>query len=292
MKSFFALTLPGASQITVGDYLFHLLLAVVITYFMIYVIKTSLHQFFKRTNFLEEKKEQTIESVFDNSSQYIATFIILFAAIQPLFDLKQLLVAGGVLGIVIGFGAQALISDIFTGIFLVFEKQFQKGDFVHINGENEGGTVEEIGLRVVKIRMLSGKLMFVPNGQIKKVVNGNIEVRRVFESIVVSFREDPAKIKALLEEVCEELNEKHQDSLMKDEEGLPVEAYRYQGLSSLDASPYGFKYTIVATLIDTEYIAAVREAKQLLAEKLYAAHIKMPEQQMYFELPTTKVAGF
>ena len=58
---------------------------------------------------------------------------------------------------------------------MIFEKQFQRGDFVHINGELEGGTIEELGFRVVKIRLMNGKLMTVPNGETQKVKNGNVK---------------------------------------------------------------------------------------------------------------------
>lgn len=283
LKTLKDIKLPGNEKMMLLDYLIHMVLVIAITYSIIFIIKSILHQFFLRTDFIEEKKEQTIESIFKNTSGYIAAIIIILSAIQPFFDLKQILVAGGVLGIVIGFGAQTLISDIFTGFFLLFEKQFQKGDFVHINDELEGGTVEELGFRVVKIRQLNGKLMVVPNGQIKKVVNGNINKRRIFESVVISYREDPEKIKNLLEEVCAELNEKHNEILIKDDNGEIVEEYRYNGLSSLDSNMYGYKYTIVATIIDTEYAVTVREVKQLLAQKIYDNKIKMPEQQMYYQ---------
>jgi len=283
IETFFNMNLPGVKELTVGGYLYHMLMTIVVTYGLIFIIRFLIHTFFKKTDFIEEKKEQTIESVINNTSKYLAFFIVVISAIQPFFDLREIMVAGGVLGIVIGFGAQSLIKDIFTGGFLVGERQFQIGDFVHINGESEGGTVEDLGFRVVKIRLVSGKLMFVPNGEIKKVVNGNIGKRRIFESVIVSFRESPEKMKVLLEEVCAELNEKIPEYLIKNENGEYVEAYRYHGLSSLDVSPNGYKYSIAATIIDTEYINCVQEVKQILAQKMYDENIKMAEQQVYYQ---------
>lgn len=94
---------------------------------------------------------------------------------------------------------------------MIFEKQFQRGDFVHINGEIEGGTVEDLEFRIVKIRLSNGKLMTVPNREIRKVENGNVEIRRIFRSIIVSFLENPARMEELLQEVYDELNQRYKD---------------------------------------------------------------------------------
>ena len=59
--------------------------------------------------------------------------------------------AGGIIAAVIGFGAQdKLINDIISGIFMIFEGTIKRGDFIHVNGELEGGTVEELGFRICK----------------------------------------------------------------------------------------------------------------------------------------------
>lgn len=268
----------------VVDYLLQLGYIIVITYAVFFILRMLLTQFFKRTHFIEEKQAQTIESVFKNTSNYVVFFIIVIAAIEPFIDIKNLLVAGGVIGIVIGFGAQSAIKDVLYGFFFLFEGQFKKGDFVHINGSLDGGTVEELGFRAVKIRLLNGKLMTVSNGEIREVVNGNIGKRRISESIIVSFREDPAYVQQLLEQVCVELNEKHEEYLLRDKEtNEVVEAYRVYGLSSIDASPLGFRFSIVATTTDKDYLVAVQETKYLLATTLYNERIKMPEQNVFYQ---------
>ena len=162
---------------------------------------------------------------------------------------------------------------------MIFEKQFQRGDFVHVNGEIDGGTVEEMGFRVVKIRLLNGKLMIVPNGEIRKVENGNVERRRVFESVIVSFKENPAQIEGLLGEVCDELNEKHSVYLKRDIDGEYLEPYQVHGLSSLDSSPYGYRFSIKATVNDEFYMEAAQIAKKIIAQKMYDHHISLAAQQ-------------
>lgn len=268
----------------VVDYGFSLLITILVTYAILYVIRILITQFFRRTNFISEKKEQTIESIVKNTSHYLAFFIIVLAAIRPFVDIKDILVAGGVIGIVVGLGAQKIMTDILAGFFMIFEEQFQRGDFVHINGELEGGTIEDLGFRVVKVRLLNGKLMTVPNGEIRKVENGNVEKRRIFESVIVSFKENPSRIEALLQEVCEELNEQHKEFLKKDSvTGEYVEIYQVHGLSSLDVSPLGYRFSIKATVSDDYYLEAAQQTKKRLAQKIYDAKILMPTQQVVLQ---------
>lgn len=264
----------------IKDYGISLGLTFVITYLIIFLIRFLVSQFFKRTHFINEKKEQTIETVIRNTSYYVGWFVIGISAINPFIDLKELLVAGGVIGIVIGFGAQKLIQDIIAGFFFLFEKQFQRGDFVHINGELEGGTVEDLGFRVIKIRLINGKLMTIANGEVRKVENGNAEKRRVFESVLVSFEEDPTRIEELLQLVCDTLNETQADYLKKDKTREYIEPYQLHGLSSLDANLQGFKFSIKATVNDEDYLAAAQQTKRLLAKTLFENQIKMPTQRV------------
>ncbi|MFX3622575.1 MAG: mechanosensitive ion channel family protein [Ectobacillus sp.] len=259
----------------IKTYILSLITAFLISYFGFMLIRYSLHQFFQRTSFIEEKKEQTIETVVKNTSRYATLIIVILVAVKPFIDLKQILVAGGVIGIIVGFGAQSAIRDFLYGFFFLFEGQLKKGDFVTINNE-QAGTVEDLGFRVVSIRLMDGKLMTVSNGEVRKVVNGNVHHRRIFESVIVDFKEDPSRIKLILEEVCEELNSLHDEYLLRHPHGEPVEAYHYWGMSSLDASPYGFKFSIVATVHDVHYLSAAQEAKFLLAKRLYDEGVSLP----------------
>ena len=266
------------------NYTIDLLVAIFLTYGVIYLLRFMVHQFFKRTDFIEEKKEETIETVMANSSKYIALIIILLAAIKPFIDFKQLMVAGGVLGIVIGFGAQKSMTDFINCFFFLFEGQFRKGDFVQINESLEGGTVVDLGFRAVKIRLINGKVVTIANGEIRKVTNGNVDSRRVWESVIVSFRENPGKIKGLIQEVCDELNQNQQAFFTIDPKtGEFVEPYRVHGMSSLDVSPLGYKFNMVATVHDTDYVDAVQEAKEKLAQKMYDEKVLMPEQHVFYK---------
>jgi len=84
-------------------------------------------------------------------------------------SVAPLLATAGVAGLAIGFGAQSLIKDYFNGFFLLIEDQIREGDVIEIAGK--AGEVEEMTLRYVRLRDGDGFVYFVPNGEIKTVVN-------------------------------------------------------------------------------------------------------------------------
>ncbi|MDF2439776.1 MAG: moderate conductance mechanosensitive channel [Abditibacteriota bacterium] len=103
-----------------------------------------------------------------NATKYflaISTFILVLQQLGIRFD--SLLLPAGFLGAALGLGAQNLVRDVVSGLFLLFEGQFGVGDIVAINGTL--GTVEEVGLRVTRLRDDSGQVFFFPNGAITSV---------------------------------------------------------------------------------------------------------------------------
>jgi len=99
------------------------------------------------------------------------------------------LVAGaGIAGVALGFGAQNLVRDVLTGFFILFEDQFAVGDYVSISGVS--GVVEDIGLRVTKVRDFAGQLHVVPNGSINLVTNFRGRAMRVMFDVQVPYSTD------------------------------------------------------------------------------------------------------
>ncbi len=97
-------------------------------------------------------------------------------------SVAPILGAAGVAGLAIGFGAQSLVKDYFTGFFLLLENQIRQGDVVKLG--DHAGLVEEVTLRYVRLRDYDGNVHFVPNGQISSVVN----MARGFAQAVIDVR--------------------------------------------------------------------------------------------------------
>lgn len=120
----------------------------------------------------QQARADTISSVLRSLASFVI-FGVAFVMILGEFgiNLGPILASAGVLGLAIGFGAQGLVQDFLSGIFMMAEDQYGVGDVVDV-GEAVG-TVEEVGLRITKIRDLDGGLWYVRNGEIARVCNMN-----------------------------------------------------------------------------------------------------------------------
>jgi moderate conductance mechanosensitive channel len=119
---------------------------------------------------LEDQKGRTLVPLLQSMCQYVLYFgsfvMMLHAFEQPT---APILAGAGILGLAVGLGAQSLVTDVVSGFFILFENQFLVGDYVKIG--DAAGVVEEVSMRVTKIRDGNGKLHIIPNGQIKGVIS-------------------------------------------------------------------------------------------------------------------------
>ena len=118
------------------------------------------------------------------------------------FDLAPLLAGVGVIGLAIGFGAQNLVRDVVNGFFILLEDQYGVGDNIEIN-QVAAGKVEQLTLRVTGLRGLDGTMHFIANSNITHVANRSKDWARAILDVGVAYKEDPARVRAVLEEVAE-----------------------------------------------------------------------------------------
>lgn len=142
--------------------------------------------------------------------------------------LAPVLGAAGVVGLAVGFGAQSLVKDFFTGFFLLFEDQIRTGDVVEV--AKHSGVVEEITLRHVRLRDYDGNVHFVPNGMIDAVVNMSRGFAFAVIDVGVSYREDIGRALEVMRETAEAFA---QEEAMAKRLLAPVEMV---GVDKLDAS--------------------------------------------------------
>lgn len=129
--------------------------------------------------------------------RYVATAVItLIGGMLILSELgisiAPILGAAGIVGLAIGFGAQSLVKDYFTGFFLLLENQISRGDVVRI--ADRSGQVEDITLRYVRLRDYHGDVHYVPNGLITTVTNLSREFSCAVMDIGVGYREDLGRV--------------------------------------------------------------------------------------------------
>lgn len=147
------------------------------------------------------KRAETLGRVF----RYLVTVVIsLVAGMLVLGELgvsvAPILGAAGVVGLAVGFGAQSLVRDYFTGFFLLLENQIRQGDVVKLSSEH-AGFVEQVTLRYVQLRDYDGHVHFVPNGQVTTVVNMSRGFANAVIEVGVAYREDVDEVMAVMREV-------------------------------------------------------------------------------------------
>ncbi|MCP9449495.1 MAG: mechanosensitive ion channel family protein [Nitrospira sp.] len=118
-------------------------------------------------------------------------------------DLKPLLAAAGLGGLAIGFGAQSLVKDVISGFFILLEDSIAVGDVVEIAGVS--GLVEEVKLRSIRLRDVSGSVHVVPNGIVDRVKNMTKGFSFYVFDVGVAYKEDVDRVMAVLVEIADEL---------------------------------------------------------------------------------------
>jgi len=133
-----------------------------------------------------------------------------------------LLAGAGIIGLALSFGAQSLIEDIFSGLFIIFEKQYAVGDIVQI--EDFRGVVKEIGLRVTKFEDLNGDIKVINNSDIRGAINTTTSLSPAVCDISISYKEDINKVEKIIV-----------NNLEKIKSNLPeiVDGPRYLGVQKL-----------------------------------------------------------
>jgi small-conductance mechanosensitive channel len=146
---------------------------------------------------LSEKRSKTLTSLIHNIIVNVIFFIAILLILGELgFNLGPLLAGAGVLGLAIGFGAQNLVRDVITGFFIVYEDQFAVGDFIATGKFT--GTVQEIGLRITKIKEWTGQIHIIPNGSITDVTNFSKENSVAVLDIGVAYEENISRVEETL----------------------------------------------------------------------------------------------
>jgi small conductance mechanosensitive channel len=139
------------------------------------VIKTAVQASMKRHEWHYkdiEKRQKTLAELFNNTWRVLVITIgalILFSKLFPGVSLAPLFASAGIIGVALGFGAQSLVKDFISGIFIISENQYRVGDIIEIDGAT--GTVERIGARSTVIRDADGNVHYFPNGVVQHVIN-------------------------------------------------------------------------------------------------------------------------
>ncbi|MGE2691413.1 mechanosensitive ion channel family protein [Mycolicibacterium pulveris] len=181
----------------------------------------------------------------------------------------SLVAPAAVLGAALGFGAQKLVQDLLSGFFIITEKQYGFGDLVQLSmvgaPEDAQGTVEDVTLRVTKLRTADGEVFTIPNGNIVRSLNLSKDWARAVVDIPVPVSADLNRVNDVLHEVCETSME---DRLLKD---LLLDAPSLMGVESIGLDNVNVR--MVARTLPGKQFEAGRRLRVLVVRALGRAGV-------------------
>ncbi len=174
----------------------------------------------------EKKREDTLISVFEGAMRVIIWAAVVLMIVSELgVNIGPLLAGAGVVGLAVGFGAQYIIRDFFTGLFIILENQYRVGDVICVGAVC--GLVESINLRVTIIRDADGAVHHIPNGEIKIATNKTKGFARVNLVVGVAYNTDIEKVKRIINKVGRALadDSEWKDKILKAPEFIRVDNF-------------------------------------------------------------------
>ncbi|APT92049.1 mechanosensitive ion channel protein MscS [Corynebacterium phocae] len=181
---------------------------------------------------------QTLASVASSASAIFVWAWALVAILSQLdVNVAPLIASAGVVGVALGFGAQSLVKDFLSGIFMLIEDQYGIGDVVDL-GNGVFGDVEDITLRITTVRDIDGALWYVRNGEILKVANHSNDFAIARLQIPLSLSNDADKAEAFLHDSVT-------SAIQHDEvRGLILDDPKFQGISVFETDHASFRVSI------------------------------------------------
>lgn len=221
----------GIGQRLIGG-LISILSALGIAYALWRLVATSIRRYLQRTdkdgNAIERSRRvRTLLPLLRLVVRMVLTVMVGLIILSELgVNIAPLLAGAGVVGIAVGFGAQKLVQDIITGIFILIEDTISIGDVVRIDAVH-AGTVESMSIRALKLRDASGSLHSIPFSSVGSVTNMSKEFAFAVFDVAVSYGEDVDQVSAVLNRLGDEMliEPEWSDKILKPLEVLGLERF-------------------------------------------------------------------
>jgi small conductance mechanosensitive channel len=161
----------------------------------------------------KERKGLTLISLFSSLLHYVAALVILCWGLSILgVNVNAIVASVGIVALIVGFGAESLVADVVTGIFLLFENQYNVGDIVEVNGFR--GTVKEIGIRTTSIMDVGGNVKIINNSEMKSILNRSDNISRAVSDIAIPYETDLEALEGKLPQLMEDIFQKRKEIML------------------------------------------------------------------------------
>jgi small-conductance mechanosensitive channel len=220
---------------------------------------------------LSERRRQRAETM-SSVLRSVTTGIIASVAALMILDvvglpIGPLLASAGIVGVAVGFGAQSLVKDFLSGIFLILEDQYGVGDLVD-TGMGTVGTIEAVGLRVTRLRDGSGVVWYVRNGEILQVGNHSQGWSTGIVDMSVAYAEDIPRVQRLIGETA---------AAMAEEDGWKdkiLDPPTVAGVESMTGTSVTIR--VIVKCAPSEHFGVQRELRERIKEAFDREGVRVP----------------
>ncbi|MCL5677060.1 MAG: mechanosensitive ion channel family protein [Firmicutes bacterium] len=222
---------------------------------------------------MDDRRSKTLAPLLRSLLRYVVDVVAglsLLGIFLPSETLQPILASAGVVGLAIGFGAQNLVRDIISGFFILYEDQFAVGDYVRTG--DHAGTVEDIGLRITRLRDFSGELHVIPNGKIEAVTNLSRGQMRAQVDVGVAYEEPLPHVLGVLREVAADVAREYAAVILEGPEVLGI----------VDFGPSQMTIRVLAQTRPMEQWAVERALRHKVLEAFSREGVEIPYPRQVF----------
>ena len=218
---------------------------------------------------LKNHRGRTVIALTSNMIRYIAVIVIVIAALSLLnVDMPTILAGLGVIALIIGFGAESLITDVVTGFFILIDNQYNVGDIIEVGGFR--GVVSDIGIRTTSLTDTGGNVKIINNSDMKNILNRSDNSSKAVADFPIPYETDIVKLEEKIPALVEEIYQNNSEMFRS--------APRYLGVQELAGSAVVLRF--VAEVGESDIYSGARKLNHDLFIGFRKLGVECPFQQV------------
>ena len=241
----------------------------VIAIILLMIALTGLISFILEHIHPKTPKGRSAATLLRSAISYVTTLVGFFWCLSAVgVNVSTIFASVGIVALIIGFGAQSLVEDLVTGIFLVFEDQFNVGDIIEVNGFR--GTVQSIGIRTTAIRDVGNNVKVINNSDLRNILNRSTANSFAVTSVSISYSSDLEKVEPTIQAFLPSIREKYPEIFLEDP--------KYVGVQELGESA-----------VILRVAAQVKEKNRFAAARILNRELKSGMEELGISCPFNQV---
>lgn len=218
---------------------------------------------------------KTILSIGKSLIKYVIAIVIICVILVLIgVDISTIFAGLGVVALIFGFGAESLIADLVTGLFLMIEGEYKIGDIIEVEGFR--GEVVEIGIRTTNLENAGGDIKIINNSKMVNVLNRSNKSSRAITDIGIAYEEKLVEVEKALPDILKDIWER--DQKLEAEDRVFIKQPEYKGVQALSESAVVLRF--VAETKEKNVFSGTRKLNRDLLVAFQEAGIKIPYTQI------------